>query len=159
VRSVADDEVRTTIENDSGRSALHLDNKRDQIAGPRVQRRDVRLVIGDPPGRARAGHEAPGIDEIRIEVRGLPWNVGDQVCDRVRVFLGGTPSDGRSSEEREDHRRRDQPPRRSALAHGSSPLREARFPTSLFRRAIGATEGPWYYGRGWGGVWREFCAG
>lgn len=79
-----------------------MDDECLRCAVPPVQRREVGAVVRDPPRRSPTGREAPGIDEVRVEVRRDPGLVRDQRGDGVRVALGSCKRRG-SKQSRAEH--------------------------------------------------------
>ena len=74
-----------TVEDDAGGSSIDLDDQREHVAGSRVERGDVRAVVGDPPRRRGTRDEAPGVHEVRVHVSSLPRDVRHEILDPVAI--------------------------------------------------------------------------
>jgi hypothetical protein len=72
-----------------------------RLAGARVQSGNVRPVVRDPPRRGGTGDEAPGVDEVRIDVSGFAGHVGDKAGDRIDVCWRCVADAGSSRQNRE----------------------------------------------------------
>ena len=93
-----DREARSRVGDEPRRGAVDVDGWPARGSVCAIDRRDVRLVVGDPPRRRRKRPQAPGVHEERIGVIGDARLVGDEVVHHVGVAggsSGGRQDDGK----------------------------------------------------------------
>ena len=94
-RSVGDQEARSAVEDRARRLDGHLDDERQDVACPVVERRGVGAVVGHPPGGRRShrtGRDAPAVDEVGIDLRRGSRLIRHEWCHRVGTARRGVGS-------------------------------------------------------------------
>src|SRR4029077_3521440 len=92
------------------------------VTGAVVQGRHPGIVIGHPHGGAGACRDAPGVDQVRVEMLRPPLNIGDEI--RLPKRASGDPGVDASRRKGNPDRGGDREPKReySASVHASASL-------------------------------------